>query len=295
MFRNLSTLALGITGRQSELIELALTYGYRGVDVDMGEFSKRVDNTSVDHAARFLESAGLKVGSFDLPIDWSGDDASYTAEFERLKHVCEIASTIKAKRCVALIPPASDEIPYHENFERQRKRFHEIADVLGGHSISLAIGLQAATELRKGREYQFIYQVDDLLTLIKSISAKNVGLALDTWNWRVGGGSLEQLRDFGSERILVARLADAPEDVDMSALSATQRLVPGQGGLVDNEAMVKVLVEGGYSGPLTVFPHPSCFVGMTRDAIVQQATEALEEIYQQVEASSGEPATASEG
>jgi hypothetical protein len=35
MYKNLNTAALGITGRQSELIELALTYGFRGLDLDM--------------------------------------------------------------------------------------------------------------------------------------------------------------------------------------------------------------------------------------------------------------------
>ena len=35
MFKNFCPSALGINGRQSELIELALTYAFRGMDVDM--------------------------------------------------------------------------------------------------------------------------------------------------------------------------------------------------------------------------------------------------------------------
>ena len=35
MFRNLSASALGITGRQSEIIELSLSYGFKGIDIDL--------------------------------------------------------------------------------------------------------------------------------------------------------------------------------------------------------------------------------------------------------------------
>ena len=42
MFKNLSPTALGITGHQSEIIELALTYGFGGVDLNVTDFATRV-------------------------------------------------------------------------------------------------------------------------------------------------------------------------------------------------------------------------------------------------------------
>ena len=36
MFKNLSPSALGISGHQSEIIELALTYGFAGMDLPRG-------------------------------------------------------------------------------------------------------------------------------------------------------------------------------------------------------------------------------------------------------------------
>ena len=74
MFKNLNANVLGISGRQSELIELALTYGFRGMDVDMSELLKRSESRGIDWAARFIRSAHnssrFSAGGFDLPICW---------------------------------------------------------------------------------------------------------------------------------------------------------------------------------------------------------------------------------
>ena len=41
MYKNLNTEILGITGRQSEIIELALTYGFRGIEIDIADLRRR--------------------------------------------------------------------------------------------------------------------------------------------------------------------------------------------------------------------------------------------------------------
>ena len=42
MFRNLSTEGLGVSGRQSEIIELALSFGFKGIDLDLVDFQQQV-------------------------------------------------------------------------------------------------------------------------------------------------------------------------------------------------------------------------------------------------------------
>ena len=80
MYKNLSPKALGITGRQSEIIELALTYGFRGVELDINDFVKRISHRGLDHATRFIRSAQIKIGGFELPVKWRGDEALYRAK-----------------------------------------------------------------------------------------------------------------------------------------------------------------------------------------------------------------------
>jgi sugar phosphate isomerase/epimerase len=277
MYKNLAPKALGVSGRQSELIELALTYSFKGFDLDIIELVKRVDAQGEPHARRFLDSASIRIGGFELPIRWQADENSYTSELAKLDHIAAVAATLKADRCFTMIAPASNERPYHENFELHRKRLAEIGDVLAPHGIGLAVGFQAAAAHREGRQFQFIHQSEPMLQLIKSIGVPSVGLLLDTWDWYVGGGGMDQLQDLKSNQIVIVRLADVPADFDAATIKPTQRLLPGQGGVVDTAAVLSLLSQRDYEGPVTVYPHPSRFSGMTRDAIVQRASAAYDE------------------
>ena len=280
MFKNLSPKALGVSGRQSELIELSLTYGFGGLDVDMADFLKRVRTSSLEQARRFLDSANVEVGGFDFPIDWQGDDASFEKSRPVIDQLGEICSAIGAKRCCIAVAPASNELPYHENFERVRARLTHIAEVFEPHGTRLGISFQAAANLRKDHDYQFIHQAEAIITLLKTLTAKNIGLTLDTWNWRVGGGAADQLEELSGDQFVMVRMADVPADVDWNELTDEQRTMPSSDGLVDNVSFIRKLAEKDYEGPVTVYPNPAQLTGMTRDSIVQKAAQLLDETWE---------------
>ena len=50
MFKNLSTQALGVSGRQGEVIEAALSFGFKGLDLDIEEFSAQVTSSGLAQA-----------------------------------------------------------------------------------------------------------------------------------------------------------------------------------------------------------------------------------------------------
>jgi hypothetical protein len=77
-------------------------------------------------------------------------------------------------------------------------------------------------------------------------------------------------------------LADAPEGSTRETLDDTQRQLPRPSGVVDNVGYLSLMNELGYDGPVTLTPHPKCFTGMTRDAIVQQCANALEELWRAI-------------
>lgn len=282
MYKTLNPQVLGISGRQSEIIELALTYGYRGVEIEPHEFAKRVELQGLDRAKRFLESAHLRVSGFELPMKWRGDESVYESELERLEQVVGYASALGVKGCHTLVMPATDMFPYHENFELHRKRLSSIADALAKHGIRLGVSFLAASSHRTGKSYQFIHEADALITLIKSVTSKNIGLVLDTWNWHFGGGKLDHLRGLGADRIVAVRMAEAPADATTSTVTDEQRLIPAAVGAVDNVGVLSVLAELGYKGPVSADPHPAALVGMTRDTIVQKCSVALDELLKAV-------------
>jgi sugar phosphate isomerase/epimerase len=293
MFRNMSPKALGVSGRSSELIELALTYGFKGIDIDMRDFNKRCEKRGEEHARRFIDSSKIRIGGWDLPVRWEGDVALYKADLVDLETIARRAVNINSKRCFTHVPAASDSLPYHELFEQSRTRLREIADLLAPHDIQLGVGFHAAPAHREGKQFQFIHKSEELLSLVKAIGTPNVGLALDTWNWQLGDGGMDQLEELPVESFVLIRLADLPEDADPHKITDQQRLLPGERGMAPR--LMKLLVQLEYAGPVTAFPHSKQFTGMTREAIVQRAAAALEDQWRGVGLLKPKPAAVAVG
>lgn len=279
MYKNLNPAALGITGRQSELIELSLTYGFRGLDLEMSDLIKRARSRGLDNARRYVASANVRIGEFPLPTNWCATEIPYRSGLVELQEIAQIAGALDATVCTATIKPYSDELPYHENFEMHRRRFAEIGELLAAQHIKLGLAFHAAAAERVGHAVPFIHQAETFMTLVKTIGSPHVGITLDTWNWMVGGGTIDSLRQIPATQLAAVRLADFPADADTSQIDEAERYLPGDGGAVDAVAILRHLAEVQFTGPVTLYPHPARFRGMTRDAIVQQANAKFDELY----------------
>ena len=285
MYKNLSGDGLGVSCRQNELIELALTYGFKGIEVDIAEMQSRADRFSPEFARRFVDrtknSWSMVVGTFKLPVKFSASEADFAKAIERVKKFAVMAESLEAFRCYVDIEAANATLPYHENFEMHRTRIGQVADILHEQGVRLGLGINANPAVRSGKEFQFIYQAEPLLTLIKTIGHPGVGLALDTWNWVVGGGALDQIQELSGNDVVCVRLADVPADVDIANAKDTDRMLPGQSESSIAAGVIKHLAGSGYDGPVAVHPHSSQFSGVTRDNIVQQASSSLTRVFEE--------------
>lgn len=276
MFLNLNAQSLGVSGRQSELIELALTYGFKGIDTDIDYLVRQTELHDFEHAARFFSSANLRIGGFDLPVRWQSDDAQFEEDLSRLSAIAEVANRVGAVGCRTVVMPASDERPYHENFEFHRQRFTRIAETLAEHSIRLGLDFLATPRHREGLQYQFIHSPDALVTLAKTVGMENVGIAVDVWQWQVAGATWEPLRELSANEIVSVRIADVPAEFDPATIADEDRLLASEGGTIDVVSIIKLLAEKGFEGPLTPYPDPSQFNGITRDSLVRQAADSVQ-------------------
>jgi len=279
MYRSFDPAALGISGRQSEIIELALTYGYRGLVLDFAELLKRSDERGVEQATRFLSSAQLKIGGFELPDAWRADDATFKSSLGVLAANAHVASTAGVSLCRGTVLPATDDYPYHENFEIHRRRLGEIAEVLAPHNVRLAVDFLAAPIRRAGREFQFIAEAEAMVLLIKSVGASNVGLALDSWNWHFGGGTTDLIQSLGADRVYAFSIADATPETTLDGLTEEHRVMPCEDGVVEIVPMLETLRSGGFEGPVKLAPHPNCFTGMKRDAIMKACRLTFDQLW----------------
>lgn len=295
MFKNLNAAALGVTGHQSEIIELALTYGFEGFDLDIDDFVTRVKRRGMDYAARLVRSAEsrvgtFRVGTFQLLLECDTEDDVFQQELAKLPDMAQAAADVGCTRCVATIPPAGDKRPYHENFEFHRRRFADICGALAPAGVTLGVGFRAAADLRKAQAFQFVHDLDAAMLLINMTEADNIGLVLDIWDLAVSGGSVDSVLGIPVEQIVSVQVADLPEDTPLAEVTEESRLLPGATGRVDARPILKLLAERGYEGPVSPVPHKGVFGKIRRDAVVKKAGEALNAVLREPEPVAESPA-----
>jgi sugar phosphate isomerase/epimerase len=285
MFKNLNPFVLGVTGHQSEIIELALTYGFEGVTLNMADFAGRVRRRGMEHARRLIDSAGIRIGSFPLPFDWDVDDDEFKKAMEKLPEYAEAAAAIDCTRCTAVVAPAGDKRPYHENFEYHRHRFADICRALAPSGIKLGIGFRAAEFHRKDQAFQFIHDFDAVSLLMNMVEADNIGVLLDVWELTVCGAGLDVLHNLKPEQIVAVEVAELDREVaDLTTLDEKSRLQPNDArGRVDVPAALRTLRQMGYDGPITPTPSRGALATRRRDAIVKQTGEAIDLVWQAAE------------
>ena len=112
MYKNLNAAALGISGRQSELIELAMTFGFQGLDIDALDLEKRSARTDFQKASRFLLSSKMRVGSFDVPTDLDADEGVFEQSLKAVESVVDVAGQVGARAGIVRIPAATDRFAF---------------------------------------------------------------------------------------------------------------------------------------------------------------------------------------
>jgi sugar phosphate isomerase/epimerase len=280
MFKNFSPSALGVTGHQSELIELALTNGFGGMDLNVVDFATRAKLKGMPYARRLIDSAKIRLGAFQLPLLWESDDETFAKDLKKLSEYAQAAIEVECTRCFATLAPASDQRPYHENFEFHRRRLHEVAQALAPAGVRLGVAFQAAEYLRKNHAFQFIHDLDSLTLLLNMVDAPNVGLLLDVWDVTAAGGSLDTLRKLPVSQIVGVQVAEMSATVAPAELDEKSRLLPGvENGRIDIVAVLTHLKEAGYDGPVTPKPSRGIVQSRRRDIIVKQVGDALERVW----------------
>ena len=258
---------LGVSGRQNEMIELALTHKFDAVEIDMSDLLGRHEALGKEFACQFLQSAKMKIGTFRLPVDLDADDATYNEQLSKIDTVLELAEELNGTCCYVKIAPTHADLSFQENFDRHGARLAELAPRFAAKSIKIGLALQASTDQKK-HDLKFVQTTEELLTLAKTVGQPNVGICLDTWNWVIGDGAKDQLSELKKEQITEVRLADVPAETDPTTIKQNQLALAGEveGSIVPD--VLKQLAAISYDGPVCVLTASSMLGGRSKNAVV---------------------------
>ena len=288
MLKNLTTECFRGLVRQNELIEVGLTHHFDSIDVDMADMHDRAAAMGKKFACQFIKSAGIPIACFDLPFDISAEPTQFDAQSKKIETIVDLAKEIRASRCRLEIASTGHKV-YHENFELLRQRIAGLADTFAAAGVSLGLMLQRDPSQRL-YEYQFVQKADELLTLIKLVGKKNVGLAMDSCSWMLAGGTIESIGKIAKPLWIDVQLCDPVPQATWATANVTGRCLPGTNEDSICIELVKHLAELGYDGPIAATAHPSQVGQSKPGAIGARLAESLNEVLTKAGAAPAEVA-----
>lgn len=279
MFKILNLSLLGISSRINELVEMSLTFGFQGVDVELPMVLAHAQIHGPQYAFGLLGGARSRSGGFDLPVRFHADEAEFSADLGKLPEIAKLCREMHLTRAYSTIQPTSDNHPYPANFELHHKRLSQVAEVLSPEGIKLGLTFLAPESYRSGGAYPFIHQAEAISALIKTVGSPDVGIIVDVWQWVAGGGTVESLQQFKVDQVVAVRLSDGPREKPASTWTYADRYLPGGSGTIDSVEVLKWLDSIGYDGPVAAHCNPANLGEIRREAVIQKLSESLSEVW----------------
>lgn len=262
MFRSLGPGAIGIQASLAESLELARAADFQGLSINMREVSVLVKEKSGDFVRNLFDEAGLRMGAWNLPINWRAGQGDVEQELEKLRGFARIGQSLGCTRACTWILPFSQDKPFEENLKFHVHRFRSIGEILDQYGCRLGLEFVGPKTLRSGKKYEFISTMGGMLELCDAIGTGNVGLLLDSFHWYTSHGTIDDLKALTADQVVNVHINDAPQGIPIDEQLDNVRCLPGESGVIDLVGFLRCLDAMGYDGPVMPEPFSDTVKGM---------------------------------
>ena len=274
MYKALSSGAIRIQANFGETVAFAQQYGFAGVELNLRELA----GLGADTAKATIAAAGLKVAGASLPTNYKESEEQFQSGLAELPAFAKLAQQVGCDRIYTYIWPCSDTMTFQENFKQHVDRLRPIAGVLADHGCRLAMEFLGPRSIRKTAKYDFIYNMDAMLTLAAAIGP-NVGLLLDVWHWQMAGHVVRDLLRLADSDIVYVHINDAPVGLGPDEVNDIVRFLPGETGVLDITGFMGALETICYSGPVVIEPFSERLKSLSAEAAVKETAASLDKIW----------------
>jgi sugar phosphate isomerase/epimerase len=283
MFINLGPPEIGIRCSLEECIRLAQKTGFQGLDVDIYEARRLIEQRGEKSIRNLFVDSGIQIGGwiwFD-DFGFETDNETFGRYLKELPSLARTAELIGASRVLSWMLPYSDELNYEQNFELHVNRICEAAKILLEHGQKLAIEYIGPMTFRLGHTYPFIHDLSGAIELIETSGYQNVGLIMDSWHWYTSNATVEDIQKLSGDLAVYVHLSDAPANISVDQQVDNIRCLPGSTRVIDNVAFLKALDEIGYNGPITAEPFSEDINALPNEEAAQATATALNNLMKQ--------------
>jgi sugar phosphate isomerase/epimerase len=250
MYKALNPGAIGISAPYlDDAIEAAERALFHAVEISPQEIA----GMPAGDVLQKLQSANMKAAAWGLPGPWRGTDEEHAELLKTLPELAEKCANIGCTRVGTWILPASDELPFQENWDWHVARLKPLAAILHEHGCSLGLEYVGPKTARSGKKYEFVYDMVGMLDLAAAVGP-NVGLLLDSWHWYTAHETADQVRALSPNAVVQVHVNDAPNGIAVDDQLDNRRELPGATGVIDIVAFLVALKSIGYEGPVTPEP-----------------------------------------
>lgn len=264
-----------------QFIALAARNGFNGVEFSIRAVADEVAEHGFDATAGYFEEHKVLPAAFGLPVEWRKDEDTYRRGLEELPRLAKLAQDLDCNRCCTWVLP-DDGGPVEEYAARSKKRFAEMAQVLAEQGIRLGLEFLGPQHFRPRPDNVWFYDLPGALQVIEEIERdaiiENLGFLIDCWHWYTSGGTMMDLASVPLEKIVHIHVNDAP-DLPLHEQQDTERLLPGESGMIDLVGFLKTLNALGYDGPVAVETFSSALRAMNAEDAARHAGESMKKIF----------------
>jgi sugar phosphate isomerase/epimerase len=278
MYTWLSCATLGVRANQRQAMELAARHGYQAIE----PLTEELAAMSEDNLKRLLDdmrTKNLRWGTATMRLGFNMDDAEYASGMKDLPRQAKALQRAGVSRIYKAIIAISDTLTYMQNFKRHVRRVSEIATLMGDHGLRLGLEYSGPKTTWMTQHFPFIHTLAETRELIAAVGKSNLGVDLDTFHWYTAHENEADLASLTNQDIVLVDACDAPAGVSIDQQIKDQRELPCATGTIALGAVMKVLHQIGYDGPVRADPLFRQRKQATDDAAVADAAASVQRLF----------------
>ncbi|WP_428389956.1 sugar phosphate isomerase/epimerase family protein [Mucisphaera sp.] len=267
---------IGVDAEPDNAAELAARHGFEGLDLRLNKYDDWLSAYGIDRFANLMGELGLLSGYTSIMSrTLSVGDEEWRQAIDNLPRRARIAESLGFTRAGVVVLPFDDERDAAANHRRHVRRLREAAPILADHGIHLGLEYIGPKTRREGHTHPFIHTMKGMLHLIDDAGHANIGLMLDTLHWHCATETSEDIEALDHQQVVVVHLCDGLPDRSNDEQTVTERLLPRESGVFDNDTFVGAIRKIGYSGPMTAEPTSQRWQSMEADEAVSMTAAAV--------------------
>ena len=280
MFPNFSPGPLGIDVPFNEAVQLAVRFGYGGLDVSIPELRQIADSQGIGSITDTMAAAGLQFGIWSMPVSYRAEEENWRQNLAELPAQAAFAKSLGADRTTTHIAPADDELPWEQNYEFHLTRLRPIAEILAGNGIRFGLEWVGPKTLRDEKRYEFIHTMEGAIQLGEDLGTGQVGLLVDIFHLFTSHTDVSAVRNLTNAQVVNVHVNDAVAGRTADEQIDLERTLPAETGLTDIAGFLLALDAIGYDGPVTVEPFSQRIRALAPADAARETAESLQRSWQ---------------